>query len=253
MAIDYLVQYPCEVRSKITDEQLLGMIKSEGRAHTIIRMVQKDKPDQDVQSIINTLKIGIAVRGPNGTVEQKDVTIASLLEQAAPLNELAHHCRNCPANFGGTRFGCIGAINYPISRAAEEWLLDRLPSDAKDPKLLLLLDFLRSVGLDGKALDAQRARDDLYEAKQPLARKWGGLFSKTKINSSQILQMLFLIGNYDLAICTTVSSLLNFSEGPGALPRIGKAAQDSSVSQIHSYMMAMAFAVKSQSQMLIDA
>ena len=114
-------------------------------------------------------------------------------------------------NIRSSDFGCGGAIHYPISARAERWLVSRLPADLSTQRGQLLTRAVSDFNFDGEAIDAARARYDLYESKIPLERKWGNFFSKkTRITSSQILQMAFGVGNLQSAHARLVAYFVGF-------------------------------------------
>jgi len=75
--------------------------------------------------------------------------IADLLAEAAPLDALSKHCQNCPANLRGTAFGCGGAIDDPITKETQRWLVSRLPDDLDTEAGQTLLSTLKDLHLDG--------------------------------------------------------------------------------------------------------
>ncbi|WP_035051680.1 hypothetical protein [Andreprevotia chitinilytica] len=209
MAIDYYGLFPCKVRETISDADLLRMEKARNRANAVLDLMRNnpqtatDKPESEW-----TFKA--VVLGPNGP-QETEMRIADLLAEAAPLEALAGHCANCPANVRSADFGCGGGIHYPITAQAERWLLSRLPDDLNSAPGQLLIRAIADFGFDGADIDAARNRKELYEAGKPLERKWGGFFSgKTRITSSQILHMAFGVGSLQPAHAKLIAYFLGF-------------------------------------------
>lgn len=115
----------------------------------------------------------------------------------------------------GKSVGCSGAINYPISAKAEEWLLSRLPDELEGIFLgELLKKFIKGFGCNGRRVDSQRGNSSLYELRRPVERKWGkGLFGTTKCTSSMILANLYSLGNVEPAHGAMMAYFLGALDG----------------------------------------
>lgn len=190
MTIEFALQKPCAARRHTPEVKLRSMVRHAGVAEAAIARFREKFPHADNETLITKCTVEIAVKRPDGTPIQTQVTVGKLQEMTEPLSELDSECRGCPANLSGRSFGCIGSLNTPIRKEAEDWLLARLPDDAKDADLAELVLFLADHGLDGAPVEAQRSRS-LFERKEAAVRKWGGWFgAKTQLTSSQLLQML---------------------------------------------------------------
>lgn len=191
MAIDFALQRPCTARRYTPEVKLRSMVSHQGIAEFAIAQFREKFPHADSDTLTSKCTVEIAVKSPDGTAKQKQVTVGQLLDMIAPLSKLDGECKGCPANLSGRAFGCIGKVNYPIRKDAEDWLLARLHDDAKDANLVLLLKYLADLGIDGAPVEAQRAKLRVFERKEAAVRKWGGwLGPKMQITSSQLLQML---------------------------------------------------------------
>jgi hypothetical protein len=250
MAIDYAIQFPCDVRRKMPDAQLLSMVKLRNRAEFAVEELRRRQPDLDRQAI-NAYELVMGVITPEGVSRQAGVPIGTVLASVAPLDALADGCRNCPASLTGAGFGCIGGVNYPLTKTTEEWLVSRLPDDVKSPSLSMLLSFIADVGFDGRPVDSQRARDDLYELKAPVVRKWGGWLSKTKITSSEILHMLAFQGSLPPEITITLTKLLRLDGEPAKSS--DPHADDGGIRQFKAFMRAHVIAGRLKSTLFIDS
>lgn len=209
MSIDYYVTYPCKVRESVSDVELLNMEKSYNQASMVLDMMRND-PKTDKSIPESEWSFTTITRGPNGD-EKVNVKIYDLFAEALPLPELSKHCNNCSANLLNLNFGCGGVINYPISRQSESWLISRLPENLDSQAGKLLLQAISDFSYDGKNIDDNRSRTDLYESSQCLERRWGGFFSKkTTISSSSILQMSFTVGSLQAAHAKMIAYFLGF-------------------------------------------
>jgi len=209
MSIDYYGLFPCKVRESISDADLLRMEKARNRADTILDLMRND-PEVDKSIPESEWTFGLRVLGPDGP-QETEIRIADVLAEAAPLQELATHCVHCPKNIRSADFGCGGAVHYPITAVAEHWLVSRLPTDLSASAGRLLTQAIADFGYDGAVVDDARVRKELYEADKPQERKWGGFFSKkTRITSSQIIQMAFFVGNLQPAHAKMIAWFLGF-------------------------------------------
>lgn len=194
MSIDYYISFPCKVRETTTDDDLLRMEKARNRASIVLDLM-RNNPQVDKNKPESEWTFKTVVIGPNGQ-QETEVQIYDLLAEAAPLERLAQHCSTCPANVRSTDFGCGGAIHYPITVQAEQWLVSRLPTDLNTGRGHLLTSAITDFSFNGSVIDAARSRKEIYESNIPAIRKWGRFFSrKTQITSSQILQMSFAVGS----------------------------------------------------------
>jgi hypothetical protein len=191
MAIDYAIQLPCAVRQQVPEPKLLSMVKYKDRAQFAIEQFRQAQPGMDLATIVNECTVRILVQTPEGVSREMPVTIAQMLSMVAPLEHLKGACKGCPANVWGRDFGCIGGVNYPIATQVEEWLVARMPDDAKSPGMELLFKFLADLDIDGAPVEAHRARKEMFESRTPAVRKWGSWFARKKqLSSSQVLHML---------------------------------------------------------------
>lgn len=191
MAIDFALQKSCSARRHTPEVKLRSMVSHADIAGVAIAQFREKFPHADNETLTAKCTVEIDVKRPDGTIIQTQVTVGRLQDMIAPLAELDGECKGCPANVSGRSFGCIGKVGYPIRKEIEEWLLARLPDDAKDANLALLLKHLADLGIDGAPVEEQRSRARMFERREAAVRKWGSWFgAKTQLTSSQLLQML---------------------------------------------------------------
>ena len=251
--IDYFIQYPCQVRAAIPDAELLRMVKSRARV-TAMRDALRRDPRTNPNTPESEWKVIVRTTGPRGPADTA-MTISDLLKDSAPLDALIGYCAACPANLLHKDFGCGGAIHYPISASAEEWLVARLPSSSDDPRMQLFLRACKDFNFDGAAIDASRKRKELYEAGSPIERKWDkSFFSRVRVKSSQLLQMLIGSGTLEPAQALLGADLLGFANP--ASTQNGNAAtskQEDRIEEFKNFLSAAAFAGKNGANLLVDA
>ena len=256
MAVDYCVLYPCEVRNQVSTEELIEMEKAASRAEAILDIMRKqpgehhDKPESE-------WTFSFAKLSSNGSQQEQDMRIGDLLKQAEPLQKLQTHCVNCPMNFLKRPFGCGGAIHYPITLNAEKWLMSRLPDDINSPQGKILTSMLHDVGITGKFVDKERSRTEVYESSTALMRKWGGLFFGKRITSSQILELLLGVGNYECKYAQIIAWFFGFlndtfeySKNPDNMPL---PTDDPAVQEFKAFFMQVTNAAARQLEVYIDS
>jgi hypothetical protein len=193
MALDYVLQFPCEVRKNVPEAKLVTLVGYMSLAEFAVAEIRKSSPSESIDTILGKYEVRVNQARPDGTVEQAPMKLGQLVALAQPLGQFRGHCPNCRANIADRSFGCIAKINYPIRKEAEEWLLSRLPNDVDDPNLQLLFRFLSELKVDGRPVDAMRPK--LCESKEPIVRRWGSPPDVKQVTSSQIIHMLASGGN----------------------------------------------------------
>lgn len=211
MAIDYAIQFPCEVRRHLPEAKLQALVKQSDMVRFAIARFREAEPNTDLDTIIREREVVIAVRTPEGDTKQQPVTIAELMKLLQPLEGLKQACINCRANLTAQGFGCIGRVNYPLPAETEEWLLARLPADAKDAGLSLLFRFMADLDIDGAQIAHVRARPEILASRSPLTRVWKSLFSRKQIDSNQILYLLVYAGGLSQQQSVLYTQLLNLT------------------------------------------
>ncbi len=249
MAIDFALQKPCSARRHTPEVKLRSMVRHAGSAEVAIAQFRDKFPHADEETLITKCTVEVAVKRPDGTVIQTQVTVGRLQEMIAPLSELDGECKGCPANVSGRSFGCIGKVDTPIRKEAEDWLLARLPDDAKDANLVQLLQHLADLGIDGAPVEAQRASSRMFESREAAVRKWGGWFgAKTRITSSQLLQMLAAVESISPEQAQLYTRLLGLAKS-GAEPQVPSEA----VQQLKLFLRAINLAGRLDARLVVEA
>lgn len=187
MAIDFVIDYDCTPKQTLGTEGLLERLKGRRRAQLIIQLYRKKGDDRPPTE----MGFEFTRNTPDGQEETQLIVVQDLLDEAAALDEVAHHCEGCPANRLGQPFGCAGFINYPISYAAEEWLLDRLPVPDEPLIWLLLKRGVEAFAYDGNSVQALRRHDAYFERPAASTRRLG----EFEISANMTFEMLFTVGH----------------------------------------------------------
>jgi hypothetical protein len=156
MSLDLTLDLPCEPK------RTLGYGDADAGTRVLVNLVT-------MKTIGGTIRRNAAAEGRNlesirvrmahvrpGTQPQtRDLTLAEIDAETAALNPLAPHCQTCPASGGGVAFGCFRPIQYPITKAAEEWIRNRLPQPGT-LGAFLMESAIRDFNYDGSAVKRHR-------------------------------------------------------------------------------------------------
>jgi hypothetical protein len=187
MAIDYVIDYDCVPKQSLGTEGILERIKGRARAENVIRLFREHGDNRPPSEMGFEFTRSL----PDGTEETRVIMVQDMLDQAAELDSLASYCEGCPANALGGPFGCMGQIQFPISSAAEAWLLDRLPGTEQPLMWLLLRQGVQEMGYDGASVKPLRANSTYFEERKLRGRDMG----ESVFTADQAFQMLFLLGH----------------------------------------------------------
>ena len=187
MAIDYVIDYGCVPKEALSTEGILERLKARERAGAVIKLF-RDAGDGRPPS---EMGFEFTRTTHSGEEETRVIVVQEMLDLAAELDPLAHFCEGCPANLRGVPFGCVGAIEYPISAAAERWLLDQLPGIDQPLAWLLLRQGVQEMGYDGAPVAPLRMNPAYFEERRVAGRD----LVEFVMTANQVFEMLFLLGN----------------------------------------------------------
>ena len=131
-------------------------------------------------------------RNAQGEEETTIVQVSDLDDLRSELDGFEHHCEGCPANRLKRSFGCIGAVNYPISGRAEVWMLEQLPTP-DEPVPFLLLQQGRDMGNTGAQAEGLRGGHPgvFFESPTIIKRQ----YEEMDVTGEQLFELLFLLGD----------------------------------------------------------
>jgi hypothetical protein len=187
MAIDYVINYECEPKRELTTEGIIERLKGEERARAIIALFRRNGDDRPPSQ----MGFEFTRSTPEGDEEKRVIVVQDLLDAAADLRPLEPLCAGCPANRRDQPFGCISFIQYPISAAAERWMLDRLPVPDDTLIWLLLKQGIQEFQYDGSSVRPLRAANDIYFEDSHADLRRLGEFT---LDANQLFEMLFAVG-----------------------------------------------------------
>jgi hypothetical protein len=246
MAIDFVLQFPCEVRKYVQEAKLVTLVGYKSLAEFAVGEIRKSNPAISMDTILAEYSVRVSQTRPDGTAEQVPMKIGQLVDMAQQLGQFRGHCTKCRANIADRSFGCIAKINYPIQKESEQWLLSRLPADANDPNLSMLFRFLSDLEIDGRPVEALRPR--LFELNEPVVRRWSTAAGQKQVTSSQIIHMLAFggkIGPQQAALYTRLLGLATVLSDPHP--------PSSNIEQFKTFMCAIVMAGRLDAQINVDA
>ncbi len=188
MAIDYTIGYDCVPKQTFGADGILDRLKGKERAESVIQLFRRNGDDRPPSE----MGFEFTRSTPDGQEETRVIVVQTLLDRAGELDAVTHHCEGCPANRTGQPFGCNGFIQYPISSAAEKWLLDRMPVPDDTLVWMLLRQGVKEFNYNGSSVEPMRAASNTYfESQTPESRRLGQLL----LNADQLFEMIFAVGS----------------------------------------------------------
>lgn len=187
MAIDTVIAYDCVPKQTLGTQDILERLKGLERARAVIRLFREEgdsRPPSD-------MGFEFTRTNADGEEETRVIVVQDMLDQAAALDPLAHHCVGCPANIRGEPYGCMNFVQYPLSAAGERWLLDQLPSIDNPLVWLLLREGVQQLGYDGARVRPLRGEARYFEESRVMGRD----MVEFLITADQVFEMLFLLGD----------------------------------------------------------
>lgn len=189
MAIDFVLGAGCAPHRELGLERFVALNRTRTIASAIARMRRDDGDARPPREI----RVQMTTRAPGGD-HDAGVTLQDLLDQAAPLEQVAAHCASCPARLAPA-FACHERIRYPIGEHVEAWLMQRLPARLDCLAGVMLVRALGDFGWDGAPIARMRALGDtFFESRVPLGVRWQSADGNIEISSDQLLHMMFMVG-----------------------------------------------------------
>lgn len=189
MGVDTIIHYACVPKEQFSIEGIIARLKGRDRARAVIKYYREKGDERPIDEI----GFEVSRQDAEGQSDTQTVIAADLIQAANELDDVAHYCKDCPANAHSRPFGCIGYLNYPISTQAEVWLLQQLPSPNDDPLLFLMLKKgIEEFGYSGdKPRELRNQVGVFFENPDTLGRQYPEL----TVTTDQIFEMMFLLGH----------------------------------------------------------
>jgi len=261
MAIDYLLGVRCDVQQHLGVERLVELNRTRILARSMLAHLHEDGDPRSPKDV----EIQLTTRKPDGD-SARGVTLADLLELAAPLDEVATNCAKCPAELP-REFACHRRIRYPIPERVEAWLMTRLPASLQCTAGALLVRGLGELGWDGaNAAKLRASGTTFFESRVAYGVRWEGEHGVVEMSSDQLFQMMFMVGplapthSLMLALFTGViphdTSLHDLKDEAGRRRVLAAAAvppeADPEIEQLAAFLRSLATAARLDVPIFID-
>lgn len=193
MGLDIITQRNCEVKNKISQQELLNLIKNRNRGIAVYNMLlnngktKEEALDTEFTFCFQTLD----------EVKNEQIKVSKLLSDTMPtLETYGKICENCLIS-QGKAFGCIDYISYPVSSKCEKWLAS-LAEEANNKGMpySMTIVFIKDQKIRGNRIKQMRMNGQtFFEADKPekivLSKSF---FKKDTIDTDQLLDVTFLEG-----------------------------------------------------------
>ncbi|HEY4239885.1 MAG TPA: hypothetical protein VGM88_08720 [Kofleriaceae bacterium] len=191
MAIDYVLAAPCVPQETLGVERLVELSRMRSMARTILAMREAEGDTRPADQI----QVQFAIRRLGEDANDRGTTVAELLAETAPLDEVAPHCATCPAGMP-RELACHQRIRYPIPEHVEQWLIGRLPESLGCTAGTFLVRALREFGWDGAPVERMRAAGTtFFESRVAYGVRWEAPDGdKIELSTDTLFQMMFHVG-----------------------------------------------------------
>ncbi|MBS1118553.1 MAG: hypothetical protein H6Q90_781 [Deltaproteobacteria bacterium] len=261
MAIDYVLAMGCEPHRQLGVHRLIGLHRTRILARSALAHLREDgeeRPPTDIE-------VQLTMRKPEGD-SARGVTLQDLLNESAPLDEVAGHCATCPAGLP-REFACHRRIRYPIPEHVEAWLMTRLPTELACTAGALLVRGLGEFGWNGEPTAKLRTTGTtFFESRAPYGVRWQGDDGVIEISSDQLFQMMFMVGNLAPTHCLMLAlffgviphdtSLSNLKDKDGRARALDGARlpteADADIEQLAAFLRMLGMAARLDVSILID-
>ncbi|MCC5876171.1 MAG: hypothetical protein JJU11_08150 [Candidatus Sumerlaeia bacterium] len=183
MSLHFFVQLDCIPREVLGDPDLIELL---GRRDQAIRVAEEYRTGHGVEDIERMgYRMEVRAASEEKPRETREVTVAQMLRETAPLDELSGHCANCPVSINGEAFGCIQSIGLPIDKAGEEWLLGMINENSPEAVRMSARAFVPNPDHLGRLQTMRKSR--FFESTTGVSRTVG----EVTIQSDDILAEFF--------------------------------------------------------------
>jgi hypothetical protein len=184
MGADLIGWRECELQRGLQPAGFLGKLKMQSYR----RMIETQVPPEARASV----KVTVQVHRPEGPVE-RPLSYGEIVAEAEALAAGSPECPSCPVG-GGAPLGCYRYVVYPVDEATERALFDLFAAEVATNGSIAQrfhAEVLARVPASGTGWHTRRGGDartgSLAALAAPLEHRWGGWFSRKRLDSAQIL------------------------------------------------------------------
>ena len=261
MAIDYVLGVKCEPQRRLGLERMVALNRTRILARSALAHMRQDGDERAPREI----EVQLTMRKPEGE-SARGVTLQDLLDESAPLDEVAAGCKACPAALS-REFACHRRIRYPIPEHVEAWLMARLPRTLGCTAGALLVRGLGEFSWDGAPAAKLRAAGTTYfESRVAYGVRWETEDGIVEMSSDQLFQMMFMVGPLQPTHCLMLAlfcgviphdlSIHELKDEAGRARALAAAdvpaEADPEIEQLAAFLRALAVAARLDVPILVD-
>ena len=201
------------------------------------------------------IKLTVVVNG-----EQRQLTYAGIVEDLQSFEAGIPECADCEVG-GGTPLGCYRYVTFPVDEAFERVVFDFFVSQVATADSIcdqLHRDVVSRVPPSGTAWHLRRGGPQsggLASLPQPLTHTWGGLLSKKRVDSAQILHACWRTLDQPAAIVAYArfwTELVGFARTRGVTPQSSRTMAEI-LGALPLYVSIAALSLQGRGAILVDA
>lgn len=203
MGADIVGWRNCPLQAELGEDGFLWKLK----LWVIKKRVEEQVP------IANRSTISINLAGTNR--EARKLSYPDIVQELGGFEQGIPECGSCPISCG-TTLGCYKYIPYPVDAVFERlvfhFFVSQLP--IKDSICSQLYsDIVSRCPSSGTPWHTQRREQGILASlAKPLQYEWGGLFSKKRVDSAQVLSSLFVSLNNPAVVVGYANFWMQFFE-----------------------------------------
>jgi hypothetical protein len=181
MGADLIGWRNCELQKPLGAAGFHGKLKMKAYLRVIESQVPEDKrADVSVTIVVND--------------RERELSYGEIREQAETFQRGIPACATCPLA-GGEQLGCYKYVTYPLDEPFERIAFEFFASQVATKNSIadqLYRDIVSKVPASSGWYSRRGPRGPLARLAAPLAHSWGGVFSKKKVDSAQLMASLFI-------------------------------------------------------------
>jgi hypothetical protein len=193
MGADVIGWRDCELQARLERSGFLGKLKLRMYRAAVEAQVRPE----------NRATVHITVTGANRP--SRDLTYGEIVDELEDFERGIPECTSCPVG-GGSPLGCYRYVRYPVDGPFEQVLFDFFVEELKTPDSIgdqIYRDVVSRQPAEGSSWHVQRGpaeKGGLATLSRPLVHTWGGLFSRRRVDSAQMLASLFITIEHPAAV-----------------------------------------------------
>ena len=181
MGADLIGWRDCELQRSLGPRGFLGKLKMK----SYLRVIEAQVPEPQRESVEVTVVVNDRERA---------LTYREIRDEAATFQHGIPACAQCPLS-AGQPLGCYHFVTYPVDEAFEELAFELFTSQLPVEDSIsdqIYQDIVSKQPRDTSWHTRRGPQGALARRPRPLVHSWGGLFSRKKVDSAQLLASLFI-------------------------------------------------------------